>query len=311
MKLFYASDIHGSDMLWRKFLNAPTFYGVDTIVMGGDITGKVMVPVVDAGGGLFEARVAGKLERVEKDGLADLEKRMRFNGFYPYRCGQDEFARLKDDRPYRDEVFTRVMVDEVRRWVRLAEERLGDSGVRCFVMPGNDDEFAIDEALQSSYVVNPDGRVVGVEDLQMLSCSWTNRTPWNSPRELDEPELLAKLETIATQLEPNVAAIFNLHCPPNDTLLDRAPALTADLKLIREGGEPKIVHVGSSAVRTIIETRRPALSLHGHIHESKAVDRLGPTTCVNPGSAYAEGVVDGAVIEITGGQVRSCQLVSG
>jgi Icc-related predicted phosphoesterase len=195
--------------------------------------------------------------------------------------------------------------------VRLAEERLGESGVSCFVMPGNDDEFEIDQALESSYVVNPDSKVVHVDGFQMLSCSWTNQTPWKSPRELDEQELLAKLETAASQLEPGLPAIFNLHCPPHGTLLDRAPALTEDLKIIREGGEPRIIHVGSSAVRTLIETRKPVLSLHGHIHESKGIERLGPTTCVNPGSAYAEGVIDGAVIEISRSQIVSCQLVSG
>ena len=78
-----------------------------------------------------------------------------------------------------------------------------------------------------------------------------------------------------------------------------------------DGGEPRIVPVGSKAVRTLIEEVQPVLSLHGHIHESKAVAKIGKTTCVNPGSAYSEGVIDGAVVELRGHKIRSCQLVTG
>src|SRR5712692_6397850 len=101
MRLFYAGDIHGSDKLWLKFLNAPKLYGVDTLIMGGDITGKVMVPEVAAGGRAFEARLAGRRELVEEKALPDLEKRIRFNGFYPYRCDHDEYLKLKQDSAYR------------------------------------------------------------------------------------------------------------------------------------------------------------------------------------------------------------------
>jgi uncharacterized protein len=312
VKLYYAGDVHGSEKCWRKFLNAAKFYEVDTLVMGGDITGKLMVPVVASGDGRHEAQVLGRHETVPDAGLDDLEKRIRFNGFYPYRCDRAEYERLSADAVYREETFTRLMTDEVRRWVALAEERLDGTGVRCFVMPGNDDEFAIDAALDSGFVVNPDNRVVRIGDeAQMLSCSWTNRTPWDSPREEDEDALLERLHSLAAQLEPDLPIIFNLHCPPHGTTLDRAPQLTADLEVVLDGGEPRIVSVGSTAVRALIEEVQPVLSLHGHIHESKAIARIGRTTCVNPGSAYSEGVIDGAVIDLRRGGVKSCQLVTG
>jgi uncharacterized protein len=311
MKLYYAGDVHGSEKCWRKFLNAARFYEVDTLIMGGDITGKLMVPVVAAADGRHQARVLGRDETVSADQLAELEKRVRFNGFYPYRCEREEYERLEADEGYRDQVFTRLMVDEVRRWVRLAEERLGGTDIRCFVMPGNDDEFAIDEALESSYVVNPDNRVVRAGDFQLLSSSWTNRTPWDSPREEDEDALLERLRGLAAQLEPGVPTIFNLHCPPHGTPLDKAPQLTEDLRVVLDGGEPRIVSVGSTAVRTLIEDVQPVLSLHGHIHESKAVAKIGRTVCVNPGSAYAEGVIDGAVADVRADKLKSCQLVTG
>jgi uncharacterized protein len=311
VKLYYAGDVHGSEKCWRKFLNAARFYEVDTLIMGGDITGKLMVPVVASGNGSHQAQVLGRLETVPTGELDELEKRIRFNGFYPYRCDRDEYARLESDTTHRDEVFTQLMVDEVRRWIALAEDRLRDTGIRCYVMPGNDDEFAIDAALESDYVINPDNRVVRVGNHQMLSSSWTNPTPWNSPREEDEDALGQRLRDLAAQLEPGVPTIFNLHCPPYGTTLDKAPELSSDLRVLTDGGEPRIISVGSRAVRALIEQVQPVLSLHGHIHESKAVAKIGRTTCVNPGSAYSEGVIDGAVVDVRGDKVKSCQLVTG
>jgi Icc-related predicted phosphoesterase len=43
--------------------------------------------------------------------------------------------------------------------------------------------------------------------------------------------------------------------------------------------------VGSRAIRAFIERRRPPLTLHGHVHESAGVDRLGGTVSVNPGDS--------------------------
>jgi uncharacterized protein len=312
VRLYYAGDVHGSDRCWRKFLNAAEFYKVDTLIMGGDITGKVMVPIVERDDGGHEARVLGRHETVSAGELDDLEKRIRFNGFYPYHCDRIEYGRLQDDPEYRGQAFTRLMRDEVRRWIRMAEERLESTGIRCFVMPGNDDEFAIDDALNSTYVVNPDNRVVWIGDeVQMLSCSWTNRTPWDSPREQDEDDLVDRLHGLARQLKPGVPTIFNLHCPPYGTQLDRAPQLTPELTLVMDGGEPRITSVGSMAVRRLIEEFQPVLSLHGHIHESKAVATIGKTTCINPGSAYSQGVIDGAVVDLSGDNLKSCQLVTG
>ena len=312
MRLYSSGDIHGSELCFRKFLGAAKFYDADVLILGGDITGKVMVPIVEARSGRFEAQLLGRRRTAKNEReLAELESHIRFNGFYPYRCSAEDYELLDRDEAHRDEVFRRLMRDEVARWMRIAEERLESSGVRCFVMPGNDDEWETDEALHSDYVVNPDGANVEIDGYQMISSAWTNRTPWASPRELDEDELYTKLSDLADTVDPQRPAIFNLHCPPHDTMLDRAPALTENLQVVMQGGEPKIISVGSTAVRRLIESRQPILSLHGHIHESRGVSRIGRTICVNPGSAYSEGVIDGVVVELEGDDVKSCQLVSG
>jgi Icc-related predicted phosphoesterase len=314
MRLFYASDIHGSEKLWRKFLNAPSFYDVEVLIMGGDLTGKVMVPLIEDRPGRWVARFLGREQRAKgEERAAELEKRIRLNGHYPIRVSPAEMERLERDEAHRDEVFGEVMRSELARWLALAHEKLDGTGVRCFVMPGNDDEWDIDPVLDSSPapVENVGERVLAFDGVQMLSSAFANPTPWDSPRELPEDELLTKLEGLAADLEPGVPTIFNLHVPPHDSGLDLAPALTDDLRVVTEGGEAKLVAVGSRAVRSLIERHRPLLALHGHVHESRAVAELGPTLCINPGSAYGEGVIDGAIVEIGDGRVLSHQLVTG
>ncbi|MFN2489316.1 MAG: metallophosphoesterase [Actinomycetota bacterium] len=314
MRLYYASDVHGSEKLWRKFVNAASFYGADVLIMGGDLTGKVMVPLVERKPEVWTGRVFGKEQKAKgEDKVAELERRIRLNGFYPIRCSEDEFHRLQEDESHRDDVFRRSMSAELERWMGIARDKLAGSNVRCFVMPGNDDEWDIDDVLDRAPapVKSVEGRVVSFDGIDMISSAWANPTPWDSPRELDEAALLERLEKLAVELDPERPAIFNLHCPPFDSTLDLAPELTDDLRVVTEGGEPKLVPVGSSAVRTLIERHQPLLSLHGHIHESRGAVEIGASLCINPGSAYAEGVLDGVTVDVSGGRVEGYQLVSG
>ncbi len=312
MRLFYAGDIHGSERCFRKFLNAAGFYDAQLLILGGDITGKVMTPVVQEKPGQWTARVFGRTEKAKRqDDLGDLEKRIRFNGFYPYRCDRAEFERLTADEEYLSSVMTRVMTEEVRRWVRIADEKLQGTSVRCLIMPGNDDEFVIDDLLASETVENPDGKVVRAGDFQILSSSWANPTPWDSPREAPEEQLEKMLERIAADLDPDLPAIFNLHVPPYDSGLDIAAELDSDLRVVTTGGQPNQIPVGSVAVRRLIERHHPVLGLHGHIHESRNVATINDPLCVNPGSNYADGVLDGVIVDLGEGRLARYQLVSG
>jgi Icc-related predicted phosphoesterase len=311
LRIYYTGDIHGSELCFQKFLRAPAFYKADVAIIGGDITGKALLPIVDQGDGHFAARLQGADRVVGEAELPELEDHVRFNGFYPYRCDRAEFHLLGTDLAHRTSVFSGLMVAQIRRWCAMAAERSDDRTDALFIMPGNDDEFAIDAAIGGPAVVNPDARVVRIGDYQMMSSAWASTTPWNSPREESEAALAARLDTIAADLETDIPVIMNLHCPPFDSGLDLAPKLTPDFRPVSAGGQTVLEPVGSRAVRTLIERLSPVLSLHGHIHESRGIAKIGRTTCVNPGSQYSEGRLDGALIDLVDGKVSSCQLVSG
>jgi uncharacterized protein len=317
MQLFYAADMHGSERVWRKFLNAASFYEADALVLGGDITGKILVPVLEEKPGRYVASLFGKLERAKKPAdLEDLEKRMRFNGYYPYRCSPEELAKLDADPEYRTLVMNRLMVETAARWAAIADEKLQGTDVVVYGMAGNDDEQAVDDVFRSEHLINVESTVTRMGEYQLLSCAWGNPSPWNTPRELPEDELLEKLEGLAAGLDPELPAVFNLHIPPFNTGLDTGPQVAgvdADGAVIvkKVGGQRQQAPVGSHAVRAFIEHHQPVVGLHSHIHESRAVAKLGRTLCINPGSSYQDGVLDGVLVTLKGGEVVQYQMVSG
>ena len=310
--LYYASDVHGSEPCWRKFLGAARFYGVDALIMGGDLAGKAIVPIEQHNGSysalfLGETRTAGSAQELE-----ELLGAIRFNGMYPWIASGAEIARIEGDQTARDELFDRVLVEELRRWIDLADERMGELGVPVFVMAGNDDPWSCDEVLAAArHVTFCDERVVRVGPHEMISCSYANPTPWRSPRELDEDALYARLRGLAQQVEDPANAIFNLHVPPYGTGLDTANEMNPDLTLVYHGGQPNPVPVGSTAVREILEEFQPMLALHGHIHESRGEVRIGRTLALNPGSEYNSGHIHGALVTLGASAVLRHQFVVG
>jgi Icc-related predicted phosphoesterase len=311
--LYYASDLHGSDRCWRKFLGAGRFYGVQALIMGGDLTGKAIVPIESRDDGSFETTFIGETRsgRTAEE-LEELVQAIRFNGMYPWLAPAAEIARLRDDASARAALLEETMVTELRRWIELADERMAGYGIDVFVMPGNDDPWACDAVIESAVHVKAcDDRVVRVGPHEMISCAYANPTPWNSPRELDEDALYARIKGLADQLEDPATAIFNLHVPPYDSGLDTANEMNPDLTLKYIGGQPHPIPVGSHAVRQIIEEVQPLLALHGHIHESRGEVRIGRTLAINTGSEYNSGHIHGAVVTLAGPEVRKHQLVVG
>jgi uncharacterized protein len=313
LSLYYASDVHGSERCWRKFLGAGRFYGVQALIMGGDLTGKAIVPIETAADGAFTTTFIGETRSGSTaEELEELLQAVRFNGMYPWLAPADEIARLREDPAGRAALLERTMIDELQRWIDLADERMATYGIDVFVMPGNDDPWACDAVLESAaHVKACDDRVVMVGPHEMISCGYANPTPWNSPRELDEDALYARIKGLADQLEDPATAIFNLHVPPYDSGLDTANEMNADLTLKYVGGQPHPIPVGSHAVRQIIEEVQPLLALHGHIHESRGEVQIGRTLAINTGSEYNSGHIHGAVVTLADHEVRKHQFVVG
>ncbi|MCF8565509.1 metallophosphoesterase [Alicyclobacillus tolerans] len=311
LKIYFTTDIHGSEKCFRKFLNAGAYYRADVIILGGDITGKIVVPIVSQGNGKFVATFHGDtIHCGTQQDLLELERQIKYAGYYPYRCDPDELQYLRDHKNASDEMINRMMIQSVTEWMELAESKLRGTGIRCFISPGNDDVLELDAILSSSdYVECPDARIVDLDGYEMLSYGWVNVTPWNSPRDLPDDELAKRIQSLAAELKNPNRAIFNLHVPPYNSGLDTAPVLDSELKPVVAGGEVQTAAVGSQAVRSLIEQYQPILSLHGHIHESRGATRIGRCVSLNPGSEYGEGLLHGAVVTVTPKGVKNHILV--
>jgi Icc-related predicted phosphoesterase len=312
-RIFYAGDVHGSRLCWKKFVNAAAHYPADALVMGGDLTGKALVPIVREGDGSYRARVIGE-ERIARtaEELDQMQEAISTNGMYPLIVAPDQARSLAADPVRRDEAFEAALLDELRLWIELADERLAGTETTAYVIPGNDDPWSIDEVLASGAHVDAcDEAVRMLGPHEMVSLGYSNRTPWKTPRELDEDEIYSRLKRLADQLEAPERAIFNVHVPPWESSLDTAFEVGEDLHYVTKGGRPHEVATGSSAVRQIIEEVQPLLSLHGHIHESKGVTTVGRTVAINPGSDYGSGRLDGCLVHLAPERVVSQYLVSG
>ena len=314
-RIFYTTDLHGSEKVFIKFLNAAKMYKANVVVMGGDMTGKMIVPIVKLDGNTFKSKLLGtEVIANNKEELDKLEFNIRYNGFYPYYTEPLEMEELNKEPAKVDALFNKVMVDTLKRWLSIAEERLKDLDAKVFMTPGNDDSFAIDDVLNSSTrIINPEGKTVMVDNVhEMISSGYSNPTPWDSPREASEEELEQKIEAMASQVKDMKTCIFNLHCPPYDSGIDVAPKLGKDLKpMVIAGTGVEMVPVGSTTIRKMIEKYQPLLGLHGHIHEARGETKIGRTVCYNPGSEYGEGILRGIIVNIDEKSVKSRLFVSG
>lgn len=313
MRIFFATDIHGSDVCWRKFLNAGAFHKADVLVMGGDMTGKAMVPIVDAGGGSWELTLQEQQHQLSGDEeLGAMEKRIADRGYYPVRMGRDELAEWSADPALVDRRFKEVMLASVERWMGIADTKLEGTGIRCIVSPANDDIFEIDPLIQAAERVElGESNAIALDGFSLVSTGWANPTPWKTYRELPEDELRARIDGLVAAVPDPRRSIFNFHAPPYGSNLDSAPKLDADLKYV--AGGQALIPVGSRAVRDAISDYGPVLSLHGHIHEGRGAVKIGRTLAVNPGSTYEDGVLQAAIVDLDPkkGEVKRYLLING
>lgn len=316
-KIFFATDVHGSERCFKKFINAGKFYKVDTLILGGDLTGKMIVPVVEQPEGTYSFEFLGHDMKVKtREELEEFEERIRNIGLYPYLTDQEEYKKLDTNPSMRDELFSQLMVKRIKRWMKIAEERLKGTAIRAYITGGNDDSFCIDPILKDTECfIDAEDKVVSIDGHhEMISTGYANITPWNCPRDTPEEELAAKIETMCTLVKNMRNCIFNFHCPPINSGLDTCPKLdttTSPPTVIEKEGQVVMSGCGSSAIRAAIEKHQPLLGLHGHIHESRGYTKIGRTLCINPGSEYGEGILRGIIIALDERKVKTFQLTSG
>jgi uncharacterized protein len=312
--VFFATDLHGSEVCFRKFVAAAAFYGADLLVLGGDITGKFVVPIVENGDGWW-SELHGRRLTLAAEELERFEARMADEGVYTCRMSAAEHAACERAPERVDALFAELMTERLEHWIDHACERLDGTAVRILTAPGNDDPYAVDDVIRrrgGERVLLVEGQITEIAPgHEMLNTGWSNHTPWDTHREFDEDALRAHIEEMAGRLRDPASAIFNIHVPPYDSTLDTAPQLDAELAVRTSMGNQLTAPAGSTAVRDAIEAHQPLASLHGHIHESGGSVRIGRTVAINAGSEYGEGVLRGVLLTVGGGELKRVQATSG
>jgi Icc-related predicted phosphoesterase len=312
MKLYFATDVHGSEICWKKFISAAKFYEADTLILGGDMTGKAIIPIIAQGGDRYKVTLLEQESMLEgKDAVDKMVATIQNRGYYPYVTTPDEVNEISSIPGRSDALFLDMVLATVSRWMDYADAKLAGTGIRCFVCPGNDDVFEIDAVIAASKTVRSvEGQVVELDEYhEMASSGWTNPTPWDTHREEPEEALRTRLAEVVSKVKNPANAVFNFHAPPYGSGLDEAPELTKDMRPAYAGRS--LVAVGSHAVFEAIDKFQPLLGLHGHIHEGKGTRKFKKTLCINPGSMYEQGMLHGAVVELKPQKVGNYVLTTG
>jgi uncharacterized protein len=310
--VFFATDIHGSDICWAKFINAGKFYKAEVAILGGDMTGKAIVPIIHQGNSSYRAVLLEQESILHgQDEVNEMVKRIRSRGYYPYLTDPDEITELNAAPERVNHIFKQEALKTAQRWLETADEKLKSTGIRCYVAPGNDDVFELDELIRSAKSVKlAEGQVIPIDDHhEMISSGYSNLTPWHTYREENEEQLRERYRPMIADLKNPRRSIFNMHVPPYASSLDDAPEMTADLRPRYAGNS--LIPVGSKALREAIESVQPLLGLHGHIHESRGATRIGKTLCINPGSMYEQGTLLGVLVKLGKDKVDQYMLTSG
>lgn len=312
IRLFFATDVHGSEVCWKKFINAAKFYEANLLILGGDMTGKAIVPIIDQGGGKHKVTLLEQESMLEgPEAVAQMVQTIQNRGYYPYLTTPDEVRAISETPGRSDELFLQEALKTVERWMDYADQKLAGTGIPCYVCPGNDDMFEIDAAIAASKTVRSvEGEVTALDEHhEMASTGWSNPTPWDTHREEPDEALGRRIDAVVGKLQDPASAVFAFHVPPYGSGLDEAPELTKDLRPAYAGRS--LVPVGSRAVLKAIEAHKPLLGLHGHIHEGKGSRKFGRTLCLNPGSMYEQGILHGALVDLKKDKVGNYVLTTG
>ena len=311
LKIWFCTDIHGSNACFRHFLRLfdiqkPTMRP-NVMIIGGDITGKELIPIKQVniiGGKRYEyINHDGKTKKVPEEGVEEELNYLRDGGKYPILCSHSEYLKLDCDPNFYKKRLDDERKKRVEQWMKLLKEKSKEHpDVQIYINCGNDDPLYLDKLLGD---FRPEGKVIKLKaNVKLLSLGYSNMTPWECPRDVQEEVLRQKIAKMTEQIDKNDVLVFNFHCPPLNTSFDEV--YEVDKSFQKSNNK---IHVGSSSVRDAIETYKPILSLHGHIHEVSHAELLGPTLCVNPGSNYQNGILKGAYFIIDGGRIIKYILI--
>ncbi|MFC0878812.1 metallophosphoesterase [Saccharicrinis sp. FJH2] len=300
MKILFLSDIHGSSLIFEKALNAVSNFGIDILIISGDLAGKDIRPIIGANG-FYKTEMDGKVISVSEREIHSIKKRLEDLGHYYFLTNQEEFKKLQSIPDRIMKILDEKILERLEEWILKIIDQINVNKTKVIISPGNDDTKQIDSLLIK---YNNRGIYTGLKnpilfkEVEIITLDYTNITPWNTERELNEKKLKKLIAEKIGGIKNVENAIFNFHCPPFNTKLDLAPQLDKDLKYDVKPGGINIVHTGSTAVFESIKEYQPLLSLHGHIHESKGFEYIGRTLSLNPGSEHEKGILNAYIIDI-------------
>jgi uncharacterized protein len=310
MKVLFVTDLHGSTLVFEKAMRAAVDFDVDVLIVGGDVSGKRLIPVVAGEDGICRIYEPFKQKddtgkdtespsevAVPKAELGKYLKRLEAKGYYWQLAREDEITRLNDDTGELRKLFDLKIYERLCEWADLATKRLPD-GVQCVWTGGNDDDEAVLGRLAATDLQRfayAEDRVTEIDGYEIASLGYSNRTPFNTCREMDEHDLLKQLVSLAEKAKVTEKLLLNVHVPPIN-------CGNLDLCLSMESPS-RLVHVGSTAVRSFIEDFQPLADFAGHIHEGKGTAKIGRTQIFNPGSDYSTGILQAFVVAISGSQI--------
>ncbi|MFP3279018.1 MAG: metallophosphoesterase [Candidatus Micrarchaeota archaeon] len=318
VKFFFSSDLHGSEVVFNKLINAASFYNVKHIIVGGDLTGKILVPIVKDSNNIYKLNMFGEQKKVKEKELEDVKHELRAAGEYYTVMEKEEYEAVADNKEKMQELFLKEVISSLAQFIEKASNKLRPLGAKIYIMPGNDDFEQVADFLEKNAnesVVSLDGKIVDIEGYEFLGYGYSNPTPWHTPREKEEDTIYKELKRLAEKVEQE-KSVFVIHPPPIDTKIDKAPKLDSELRQEISAGYMNVVSAGSVSVRRIIEEYAPIAGFHGHIHESAGIDyikakngRMVPV--LNPGSAYSSGMLNGIIAEIEDGKLTKYNFTRG
>ncbi len=271
VKILFVSDIHGSENVFRKSLNAAKMYKVNYLIFGGDIFSKDFIPVIDKGG--------SKLLDGKEVEISQLEEDSKVSGKLPLVMKEEEFQEAINNKKDMNSIIVRELEGQASRWVKIFHEKMNGSDIETLWNLGNDDPLELDEYLNELGIELAEAKVRELGEFKVVSSGYVNPTPFGTYRELPDSTLFLRLDSMFKEVGEG-PVILNAHAPPINTKLDQAV-----------NKDRKRNNVGSKAVRDIIEKYKPIVGLHGHIHESGGTDKIGNTKIGNPGSYYSDGIM--------------------